>query len=196
MNINQDSFLILFDYISAHSSTPLSDEDKLFIKELFVYKKIRRKNFLLKQGEICQYSAFIINGSMKQYYVDSMGKENVINLYLENWWVADRESLLGSKPTIYNIEACEDTEVLMISKDDIQKMGKVPALNELTKTLDMNHGIAMQNRVNNAISLPAIDRYNNLLKTYPKFPQRFPQHLLASYLGITKETLSRIRKQK
>ncbi|MFC3159503.1 Crp/Fnr family transcriptional regulator [Chryseobacterium arachidis] len=133
---------------------------------------------------------------MKQYYVDAMGKENVINLYLENWWVADRESLLTSKPTIYNIEACEETEVLMISKDDIQKMGNVPALNELTKTLDMNHGIAMQNRVNNAISLPAIDRYNNLLKTYPAFLQRFPQHLLASYLGITKETLSRIRKQK
>lgn len=196
MNINQDSFLILFDYISARSSSPLTDEDKIFIKELFVYKKISRKNFFLKQGEVCKYCAFIIKGSMKQYYVDTMGKENVINLYLENWWVADRESLLTSKPTIYNIEACEDTEVLMISKDDIQKMGNVPALNELTKTLDMNHGIAMQNRVNNAISLPAIDRYNNLLKTYPAFLQRFPQHLLASYLGITKETLSRIRKQK
>lgn len=75
-------------------------------------------------------------------------------------------------------------------------MQNVPALNELTKQLDMNHGIAMQNRVNNAISLPAIDRYNNLLKAYPAFLQRFPQHLIASYLGVTKETLSRIRKLK
>jgi len=196
MNINQDSFLILFDYIQKRSSTPLSDEDKNFIRELFVYKNIKRKHLFLEQGKICKYCGFVIKGSLKQYRVDDLGKENVINLFLEDWWVADRDSLITSKPTIYNIEACEDTEILMISKDDISKMQNVPALNELTKQLDMNHGIAMQNRVNNAISLPAIDRYNNLLKTYPAFLQRFPQHLIASYLGITKETLSRIRKLK
>ena len=84
----------------------------------------------------------------------------------------------------------------MISQEGIKEMTKVPAFNELTKRLDMNHGIAMQNRVNNAISLPAVERYNNLFKTHPAFLQRFPQHLIASYLGITKETLSRIRKQK
>lgn len=133
---------------------------------------------------------------MKQYSVDDLGKENVINLYLENWWVADRERLLDSKPTIYNIEPYEDTEILMISQEGIKEMTKVPAFNELTKRLDMNLGIAMQNRVNNAISLPAVERYNNLFKTHPAFLQRFPQHLIASYLGITKETLSRIRKQK
>lgn len=196
MNINQDLFLVFFNYIEEHSSSTLSAEDKEFIRELFVYKKIGRKQFFLKQGEICNYCGFIINGAMKQYSVDDLGKENVINLYLENWWVADRESLLNSKPTIYNIEACEDTEILMISQKGIQQMTKVDALNELRKRLDMNHGIAMQNRINNAISLPAIDRYNNLFKTYPEFLQRFPQHLIASYLGITKETLSRIRKQK
>ncbi|SEM42589.1 cAMP-binding domain of CRP or a regulatory subunit of cAMP-dependent protein kinases [Chryseobacterium taichungense] len=196
MNINQDSFLILFNYIEAHSSSLLTSEDKEFIRELFVYKKIGRKQFFLKQGEICKYCGFIINGSMKQYAVDDLGKENVINLYLENWWVADRESLLGSKPTIYNIEACEDTEILMISQEGIKEITKVPALNELTKRLDMNHGIAMQNRINNAISLPAAERYNNLFKTHPAFLQRFPQHLIASYLGITKETLSRFRKHK
>ncbi|WP_172279143.1 Crp/Fnr family transcriptional regulator [Chryseobacterium sp. LAM-KRS1] len=196
MNINQDSFLILFSYIEAHSSSTLSSDDKKFIRELFVYKKIEKKQFFLKQGEICKYCGFIIKGAMKQFSVDDSGKENVINLYLENWWVADRESLLGSKPSIYTIEAYEDTEMLMISKEDINEMTKVPALNELTKRLDMNHGIAMQNRINNAISLSAAERYHNLFKTHPAFLQRFPQHLIASYLGITKETLSRIRKQK
>ncbi|UMQ43320.1 hypothetical protein MUU74_17705 [Chryseobacterium daecheongense] len=71
------------------------------------------------------------------------------------------------KPTIYNIEAYEDTEILMISQEGIKEMTKVTAFNELTKRLDMNHGIAMQNRVNNAISLPAVERYNNLFKTHP-----------------------------
>lgn len=196
MNNNEDSFSILFDYIVAHSTSPLTEDDKKYIKELFYPLKIRRKTFILKQGEVCSYCFFIIKGSMKQYHKDHTGKENFVNLYLENWWVSDRESLLGSKPTIYYIEACEDTEVLSISKDDIAKVLTIPAFGELSKKLDMNHGIAMQNRIHNAITLPAVDRYHNLIKTHPNFLQRFPLHVIASYLGITKETLSRIRKQK
>ncbi len=98
-------------------------------------------------------------------------------------------------PSVYNIEAWEDTDLLQISRaDTLSQLYSIPAINEMAKKLDEHYAFAAQKRLNAQISFSAEKRYYELEKNYPGFLQRFPQHIIASYLGITKETLSRIRK--
>ena len=147
----------------------------------------------MQEGEVCKYMAFIVKGAMRQYSVDDKGGEHIVRLSIENWWVGDRESFTMLTPSVYNIDAWEDTDVLLITKADFNFLGSIPAMNELTKSLDERHSFALQKRINASLSLSAEHRYIELVNTYPEFLQRFPQHIIASYLGITKETLSRIR---
>jgi CRP-like cAMP-binding protein len=182
--------------LNSYISTPLTDREAKLIKNTFVYKKIRKKQYFLQEGEVCKFSAFIVSGAMRQYSVDDKGVEHIINLYIENWWASDRESFVMLTPSNYNIDAWEDTEALLITRADyVHLSSSIPALNELSKKLDERSYIATQKRLNSTISLSAEKRYADLAATHPEFLRRFPQHIIASYLGITKETLSRIRKQ-
>jgi CRP-like cAMP-binding protein len=98
-------------------------------------------------------------------------------------------------PSVYNIDAWEDTDVLVVTKADFyNRINSIPAIIEMARKMDENYAIATQKRLNASISLPAEQRYSDFIRAYPEFLQRFPQHMIASYLGITKETLSRIRK--
>jgi CRP-like cAMP-binding protein len=184
----------LIKYINSYASTPLTDGEAELIRNTFVPKKIRKRQYLLQEGEVCKYAAFIVKGAMRQYSVDDKGAEHIVRLLIENWWVVDRESYVMLTPSVYNIDAWEDTDVLLITKADfLNRVSTIPAINEMARKLDENYAIASQKRLNATISLPAEQRYSDFTKTYPEFLQRFPQHIIASYLGITKETLSRIR---
>ena len=188
-----DSFL---EYIRRHSTTPLTENDIDAIKRVFIPKKIRKKQYFLQEGEVCKYGAFIIKGAMRTYSVDEKGAEHIIELLIENWWVADRESFNMLTPTSYNIDAWEDTDVLAFTKADLTTyIEPIPAIVEMFRSLDAKYAFASQKRLNTFISYTAEKRYSELIKTYPEFLQRFPQHIIASYLGITKETLSRLRSQ-
>ena len=183
----------LLKYITDHSTTPLTVSDMDVIKEVFTPKKLRKRQYFLQEGEVCKYAAFIVKGAMRKYSVDVKGVEHVMTLYIENWWVSDRESYVMLTPSLYNIDAWENSEVLVVTRADfLGRLGSIPAINEMARTMDDNHAIAAQKRMA-SISLSAEERYTALIKTYPEFLQRFPQHIIASYLGITKETLSRIR---
>ena len=150
----------------------------------------------MQEGEVCKHTAFIVKGAMRQYTVDDKGEEHIARLSIENWWASDRESLMKQVPSIYFIDAWEDTEALLVTKDALTDLvNRIPALSEWIRNLDSNFAIASQRRLNAAISLPAEERYHDLEKTYPEFLQRFPQHIIASYLGINRETLSRIRRR-
>ncbi len=186
---------LLFKYISSYATSPLSDEDADLIKSVFVPKKIRKKQYLLQEGEVCKYMAFIVKGAMRQYSIDDKGTEHIVHLSIENWWAGDRESYIMLTPTEYNIDAWEDSEVLLITRADMNLLNHIPAMSEMTRKLDERHSIANQRRLNASISLPAEKRYADFASRYPALLQRFPQHIIASYLGITKETLSRIRRQ-
>jgi len=186
----------LIKYFKSYTTSPLTEDEVNLIDSVFVPKKFRKRQYFLQEGEVCKYSAFIVKGAMRQYTVDEKGEEHIIRLYIENWWAADRESLMKQTPSIYFIDAWEDTEALLVTKDALTDLvNRIPALSEWIRNLDSNFAIASQRRLNAAISLPAEERYHDLEKTYPEFLQRFPQHIIASYLGINRETLSRIRRR-
>jgi CRP-like cAMP-binding protein len=186
----------LIKHINSYTSTPLTDSEAELIKNTFVPKKIRKKQYFLQEGQVCKHSAFIVKGAMRQYSVDDKGVEYIVRLLIENWWAVDRESFVMLTPSVYNIDAWEDTEVLLITKSDsLDLLNQIPVLAQWTRKLDEHHAFAAQKRLAASISLSAEKRYSDFANTYPEFLQRFPQHMIASYLGITKETLSRIRHQ-
>jgi len=133
---------------------------------------------------------------MRKYYLDENGIEHVVDLYIENWWAGDRESFSMATPSVYNIDVWEDTEVLLLSRESVLKLrSECPSFNELTLKLDEQNSIATQKRITSSISFSAEKRYADFVERHPYFLQRFPQHIIASYLGVTKDTLSRVRKK-
>lgn len=183
----------LLEYIKTHSTTPLTETETEVIRDVFIPKKIRKRQFLLQEGEVCRYAAFLVKGAMRQYSVDDKGVEQISRLFIENWWVSDRESYVRHTPSVYNIDAWENSEVLLVARADyLDRLVRIPAFIEMTRKKDDNFAIETQHRVS-VFFLSAEKRYAEFVKTHPEFLQRFPQHIIASYLCLTKETLSRIR---
>ncbi len=183
-------------YINNHISVPVSDEEFEGIEKVFIPKKLRKKQYLLQEGDVCKYLSFIIKGAMRQYTVDEKGVEHIVRFGIENWWMADRESFTTGNPTAYNIDAIEDCELLTINNADWQRLPlQSPAYAEMNRQLEYRGYVAAQKRIHAAISLSAEERYTELSKANPEFLQRFSQSMIASYLGVSPETLSRIRKQ-
>ena len=186
----------LIKYFNSYTTTLLNESEIELIESVFQSKKFRKRQYFLQEGDVCKYTAFIVKGAMRQYTVDDKGEEHITRLSIENWWVNDRESLMKQIPSIYFIDAWEDTDTLLVTKAAfLELVVRVPALSEWMRNIDVNFAIASQRRLNAAISLSAEERYHDLQKNYPEFLQRFPQHIIASYLGITRESLSRIRSQ-
>lgn len=183
-------------YIDKYASDNISDADFELVKKAFTFKRYKKGQYLLQEGEVCKYSAFILKGSMRQFSVDTKGIEHIIHFGIENWWVGDRESITMLTPSRYNIDAIEDSEVLLITSEDLQQLGdSLPVIGKMMHTMNQRNFIASQKRIHDALSLTAEERYLELAKNHPDFLQRFPQTMLASYLGITAETYSRIRKK-
>jgi CRP-like cAMP-binding protein len=186
----------LLDYIKQHATLPLTSDEEALIAGAFQPKKLRKKQYFLEEGNVCKYVGFIIKGAMRQYSVDDKGVEHIVQLYIENYWASDRESAVMLTPSRYNIDAWEDTELLIATVADmLDLIEKVPSFGQMTRLMDQRSFIVSQRRLNSTISNTAEKRYKEFADNHPQFIQRFPQHLIASFLGITKETLSRIRKQ-
>ncbi len=186
----------LLSYIKQYVSLPLTDEEEALIVANFQFKKLRKKQYFLQDGDVCKYAGFIVKGAMRQYRVDDKGVEHIVHLFVENYWANDRESATMLTPSKYNIDAWEDTELLIITRADMMDlMEKIPTLVEMMRLTDERNAIANQQRLNFTLNNSAEKRYEEFAGNHPEFIQRFPQHLIASYLGITRETLSRIRKQ-
>jgi CRP-like cAMP-binding protein len=185
-----------YKYLTRFSAIPLTEKEMELIKNAFVVKKIRKRQYLLQEGEVCKYLGFITKGAMRQYRIDDKGAEHIMALSIENWWAGDRESFATGKPSVYNIAAWEDTDALLITKPELKNLLKqIPTMVEMKRRLGENHLIATQRRLDSLITSSAEKRLVDFEGIYPQFLQRFPQHIIASYLGVTKETLSRIRRQ-
>jgi CRP/FNR family transcriptional regulator len=172
----------------------LSQEQSDWIRSLSVVKKLRKHQYLLQEGDICKQHTFVTKGCLRSYYVDKDGVEHVIKFAVEHWWIADRDSLLLGEPAKLNIDAVEQSEVVLISREDFDLICRqVTAFDNMVNNLLQNAYNASQNRVLANISLSASEKYEYFLERYPDLAVRLPQSMIASYLGISPETLSRIR---
>lgn len=174
----------------------LTREEEDICKTFLVPKKVRKRQYILHEGEICKYSSFVEKGTLRSYTIDDKGHEHIIQFAIEGWWISDMYSFLTGEPSVYNIDVLEDAELLLLSRSSEEEMlQKVPKFERYMRLLVQGAYIAMQRRVVLSLSQTAEEKYTNLTNTYPDIIQRVPQHMIASYLGVTPETLSRIRKQ-
>lgn len=188
------NFEMFFDYIQEISGKILSEDDKLLLTKHFKPRKLRKRQYFLQEGDVCKFIAFIVKGSAKTFTVDEKGHENILRLSIENWWLTDFESFYRLTPSSYHIEALEELEILQTTNTEIEEfLRHIPAFSAMSDIISQNSTIASQKRMQ-AINYSAEERYEELVKNYPYFLQRFSQNMIASYLGLTSETLSRIKK--
>jgi CRP-like cAMP-binding protein len=178
------------------SKIKLSNTEVELIKSLCTIKRLRKRQYLLQEGDVWRFHAFVCSGFVRTYSVDAKGQEHIMNFSPESYWTGDRESLLTERPSNYNIDAIEDAEILLIKKGDFETLClQIPTLNDLVNKILEKSFLVSQDRIHSNISLSAEDKYQNFIRKFPSIANRVPQHMIASYLGISPETLSRIRKQ-
>ena len=174
----------------------LTSEEEAQIKNYLTPKKLRRKQYLLQEGDVCKHIAFIEKGLLRGYSIDNSGDGHIIQFASEGWAISDLYSFLTGEPATYNIDAIEDSELILINKaaneELLQKMPKYETFTRLNIT---GAYIAMQRRLTSINSSSLEERYAAFTSLYPDIVQRVPQHMIASYLGLTPETLSRVRKR-
>lgn len=172
---------------------PFTIDDET-VRNFFEEVIIQKKSDFLTSGNICKSEGFILSGCCKSYIVDNSGNEVILNISTENWWVSDLVSFQEQQPAQLNISALETTTLLTISYDKKEELLLTfPELERMFRILIQNHLVSFQQRVFNNFALSAEERYVLLQSKRPQLFQRIPQYLIASYLGITPEFLSRLR---
>lgn len=175
----------------------LNSGEENLIESFWTEKTLEKGEFLLRNGETCRTDNFVINGALKAFYINAeTGKEEILYFAIENWWATDIESFQKQKPSIYNIQAIEKTELLQIRYDSFQEMlRQIPKLERFFRIILENYLGSLQKRIINNNVLDAEQRYLDFIENYPKISDKVPNYLIASYLGVTAEFLSRIRKK-
>ncbi len=175
----------------------LSESDEKLVLKALDPTTIRKKKDLLVPGEVCRYVWFIVSGAIRSYYVDEKGVEHIFQLSLENNWISDLESFFAQKPANCYIESLEDSTLLRISYERLETLyAEVPKLERYFRILFQRAYINALQRLNATKWNTAEDRYNDMVRENCTILHRVPQTYIASVLGITPESLSRIRKKK
>jgi CRP-like cAMP-binding protein len=186
-------FEVFFSHIA--DKVTLDEDEQALVKSYFSPKKLRKKQYLLQEGDACKYLAFVELGLLRSYNVDDKEVEHMLQFAWEGWWISDTYSFLSGEPAAYNIDAIDDAELLLITLPHFEEMMlQVPKMERYFRILFQKNIISKERRLLSSISLPAEEKYKQLVDTNPELVQRIPQNLIASYLGVTPETLSRIRK--
>lgn len=182
----------LYHYIS--SKVNITDEEFEQVKKHHTPFNIKKKEFLLKKGEICTHGAFVCKGALRMYFINDKDEKVTLQFAIEDWWIGDRESFRHKTPSNYYIEAIETSELLLITAEGQQKScDEIPAYRKLTNQIKEANAYATQKRLAAILTYTAEEKYKSFAAKYPEIIQRFPQHMIASYLGIQPETLSRLR---
>jgi CRP-like cAMP-binding protein len=186
-----DNALILGN-VSKHIQ--LNKKEKEYFNSLLKEKKIKRKQFILRENEICINSIFVTKGCLRGYNIDQNGFEHILQFAPPDWWIADMYSLITHRPGNLNIEAIEDTEVLLLARKDQEKLFiEVPSFERFFRILTEKSLVANRQRILDNMSLTALQRFETFCHQYPTLIEQLPQKLIASYIGVTPEFLSKVK---
>jgi len=185
-------FTEIDQFVSKYIS--LSEEEIAYFHSLLKHQKVKKKSFLLQEGEICDFEAFILKGCIRTYYLDKEGVETILLFAVEEWWVSDLSSFSERKPSNLFIETVEDCELLSINyAHKALLFEKIPAFERMFRLLVQRSLSVLQQRFYAAVSQTAEERYLQFLERYPLIAQRVPQHQIARYIGVSPEFLSKVR---
>jgi CRP-like cAMP-binding protein len=184
----------LISYLSSNIKIDESEIEKMVVNCEKI--SVKKGTFLIQKGDVCRHSFFVESGLLRQYSIDKKGKEHIIQFAPENWFMTDRESVYFKQPSQYFIQAQEISNILLIDENFINQLSKkYPSFIAFNNMLLHNHIRNLQKRINQLLSATAEERYLDFIKVYPNLLLRVPQTMIASYLGITPESLSRVRKE-
>lgn len=179
-------------YISAH--VELSETDIDLIRALSVPRRLNKKQLFSQQGDICNHVAFIVKGLIRIYSVADDGTEHTICFFPEKWWAADWDSYDEQVPAVANLVALEDCELLVWKKADFDRiLREIPGMSTYYKGFVSERMKANLARIHMYISQSSEQKYEYFIRKFPDLHARVPLHMIASYLGVTRETLSRVR---
>ena len=190
---------MIYENLFAHieQKVRLTPTEKEQISSFFRVRKLRKRQFLLQEEDVCKDFAFVSQGLLKSYVLDEKGNENINLFGWEGWWIADFQSFLFQTPATLAIEAMEDCELLLLSRVNYDQMlEEVPVMERYFRLVYERSLATKDQRLVTAQTYSAEEKYNHLIQTYPELLQRIPQSLLASFLGLTPETFSRIKHKK
>jgi CRP-like cAMP-binding protein len=174
----------------------LTQEEQELIKNYLTVKKIRKRQYLLQEGDVCKFVAFVETGAMRLYRVNEDGSEHIVVFGLDGSFMTDLYSFLTNEPSTYNIDAIEGSELVLITRSASDELRKISLkYQEFIFQTTSEAYIQLERRISSTISLSVEERYKELTSNYPDIIQRLPQHMIASYMGLTPETLSRVRKR-
>lgn len=174
----------------------LTEDEFNITAEHFAVKRVKKNQFLLNEGDVCRYLWFVNSGCLRKYKIDGKGNEHIIQFAINDWWISDLYSFLSGRPAEYGIDALQDSEVLVISASSRDELlDKCPKMERFFRLLIEANHVASHQRIAGSLSSSAEERYLEFLKSYPQLFEQVPQNQIASYLGITPQSLSRIRKE-
>ncbi|SNR59802.1 MULTISPECIES: Crp/Fnr family transcriptional regulator [Hymenobacter] len=179
-----------------HNKIQFTESQLMELEELLTPRHVAKHEVLVRQGEIGRVGAFVVRGCLRSYVTDTRQKEHIIQFAPENWWISDQHSLTKQEASLFSIDALEDSDVLLFSGEFYRRFQSFgPAFQGFFYQLLQNSLVAMQRRLIGVLSAPAEERYQEFLHLYPTLARRLPQRHIAAYLGITPESLSRIRSE-
>jgi CRP/FNR family transcriptional regulator len=181
----------------VHKFVPLTEAEAAQFMPYLQNRIVQKKEYLLKEGQVCDAVYFVSEGCLRQYYLNDNGTEQIIQFAVENWWMSDYISLEDRKASDFNIQAIEKSSIFYISyKDQLALFEKLPKLERYFRLVVQRAYAASLVRIQYLFTLTGEERYHHFQQSYPAFVQRIPQYMLASYLGFTPEFLSKIRARK
>ncbi|WP_298540660.1 Crp/Fnr family transcriptional regulator [uncultured Aquimarina sp.] len=184
----------LLEYINKYINLTIEEEDILFSK--IRYRDYLKDQYIVQQGDVCNSVCFILSGCTKMFYMDKEGQEHIVIFSIEDWWTSDLGSFISQTPADYNVQCLENTQLIQFTNNTLEELySEIPKLERLFRKIVERAFVASQKRIIRNFSLTAKERYLIFKETYPKIEQRVPQYMIASYLGITKEFLSKIKSQ-